>query len=68
MRSLWPERFRPTLGGGLAQNPAETCRLGELRLSPFQERSRAGRVLVRTIRVLVFIGAAGRTVSASVLG
>jgi hypothetical protein len=65
---LWPGPFRPTLGGGLAQNlpisKGRHCRLGELRLSTFQQPSRAGRALVRTARVLVFIGAARRTGSA----
>ena len=37
-------------------------------MSPFQQCSRAGRVLVRRVRVLVFIGAAGRTGSARRLG
>jgi hypothetical protein len=74
---LWPGPFRPTLDGGLAQNGAyiracgkgDTCRLGELRLSTFQQRSRAGRALVRTARVLVSIGAGqADRVSKGVLG
>ena len=39
-----------------------------VRLCPFQQRSRAGRALIRAVRVLVFIGAARRTGSARRVG